>query len=127
MNAQEVTRIVLRWSWVGLFLWFGSQQLIHPGQWVSFLPTWTGYFPVPGEMLVQLNGWLELCLAVLLAIGCYTRMVAGFLALHLFGIAVTAGGAIGMRDAVLGMVGVSLALGGPDRWTVDHQILEKKV
>ncbi|MCE9585898.1 DoxX family membrane protein [Candidatus Uhrbacteria bacterium] len=121
------SRIVLRWSWALLFVWFGVQQLLHPAQWVAFLPVWIGYFPIPPEMLVQLNGWTEVCVAVLILVGCYTRFSAAFLALHLFGIAITAGGAIGVRDATLAMVGVSLALGEPDEWTLDAKLKDVKI
>lgn len=117
MNNRSL--ILLRYAWVALFLWFGVEQLASPATWVSYLPVWTGYMPIPGEMLVQLNGWLELVLAFMLLVGIYTRGVAILLSLHLFGIAVTAGGAIGMRDAVLGMMGISLAFSPADAWTLD--------
>jgi uncharacterized membrane protein YphA (DoxX/SURF4 family) len=112
-------RILLRWAWVGLFLWFGTQQLLHPAAWVGLLPEWTGYMPIPGEMLIQLNGWLEVCLAIALLLGCYTRFAAAVLAVHLFGIAISVGGATGVRDATLSMMGISLVLGEPDTWTLD--------
>ena len=115
------SRIILRWSWALLFVWFGTQQLLYPSQWTTFLPMWTGYFPIPAEMLIQLNGWSELCLAALLLLGVFTRITATILALHLAGIAATVGGAIGVRDAALAAVGVSLALGEPDEWTLDKK------
>lgn len=74
---------------------------------------------MPAEMLIQINGWMEVCLAALLLLGTYTRFVTAFLALHLAGIAISVGGAIGVRDATLAMVGVSMSLGGPDEWTLD--------
>ncbi len=117
----SASRILLRWSWAALFIWFGTQQLLNPSDWVGFLPVWTGYLPVPGEMLIQLNGWLEVCFAVALLLGCFTRLVSALLAVHLFGIAVSAGGAIGVRDAALSAVGVSLALSEPDAWTIDQR------
>jgi uncharacterized membrane protein YphA (DoxX/SURF4 family) len=119
------SRVLLRWSWALLFAWFGLQQLFHPGQWTAFLPSFTGYFPMPGEMLVQLNGWLEICLATLLFVGYYTRAAALILAIHLAGIAITAGGAIGIRDFALAAAGFSLALGGADAWTLDAAWKEK--
>lgn len=82
---------------------------------------WTGYFPIPAEVLIQINGWSELCLAALLLLGCFTRIVAAILAVHLAGIAATVGGAIGVRDAALAAVGASLALGEPDEWTLDKK------
>lgn len=113
------SRLILRWSFAALFFWFGSQQLFSPASWVGFLPEFTGYFPIPGEMLVQLNGWLEIVCAFMLLIGLYTRIIAAFLALHLFGIAFTTGGAIGVRDTVLGMIGIALALSPTDDWALD--------
>ncbi len=120
MNLPLTSKLVLRWSFALLFAWFGAQQLIDASSWVGFLPEFTGYLPIPGEMLVQLNGWLELCLAILLIAGYQTRLVSAFLALHLFGIAATVGGAIGVRDAALGCMGVALALQPVDEWTVDR-------
>lgn len=118
--------ILLRWSLVALFVWFGFQQLVSPSDWVGFLPEWTGYFPIPGEMLVQLNGLFELILATLLFIGVYTRVSAALLGVHLLGIAITAGGAIGVRDAALAMATIALALSEPDQWTLDAKHHNKK-
>jgi uncharacterized membrane protein YphA (DoxX/SURF4 family) len=102
--------IVLRYSFAALFLWFGYAQLTDASVWVGFLPGWTGYFPIPGEMLVQINGLAEVVAAFFLIFNVYTRLVAGLLGLHLLAIAVTAGGAIGARDAVLAMIGVAIAM-----------------
>ena len=77
-------------------------------------------------MFVQLNGWFEVCAALLLAVGYATRPVAALLAIHLAGIAVVAGGAIGIRDGVLAMVGVALALSKPDPWTLDEWMKKQK-
>lgn len=113
------TAIVVRYSAVALFLWFGIAQIYSPTIWVGFLPEWTGYFPIPGEMLVQLNGLLETVLALALFIGILTRAASILLGLHLFGIALTAGGAIGVRDAVLAAMTFSLAFSKPDQFTLD--------
>jgi uncharacterized membrane protein YphA (DoxX/SURF4 family) len=111
--------VILRYSYVVLFLWFGTSQLLNPGAWTSFLPEWLGYLPMPPEMFVQLNGWAEIIAALFLLTGTYVRLVAGFLALHLFGIAISTLGAIGMRDAILAMIGVTLAAHAPDECTLD--------
>lgn len=115
------SRVLLRWAWVALFFWFGSQQLLHPTAWVGLLPEWTGYMPIPGEMLIQLNGWMELCFASALLLGCYTRIASAILAIHLAGIAASVGGATGVRDATLATVGIAMALSEPDDWTIDAQ------
>lgn len=126
MNTLSAS-ILLRYSIVLLFGWFSIQQLINPAFWVGFLPEWTGYFPIPGEMLVRLNGWLELILALMLLCGVYTRFVATLLSLHLLGIAWTAGGATGVRDGILALCTFCLALAPPDRWTVDAKTQENKL
>jgi uncharacterized membrane protein YphA (DoxX/SURF4 family) len=73
-------------------------------------------------MLIQLNGWMEVCLAVLLFTGYFTRLCALVLAAHLAGIAVSVGGATGIRDIVLAAAGTSLALGEADEWTLDKKL-----
>ncbi|MEK7459377.1 MAG: DoxX family membrane protein [Patescibacteria group bacterium] len=111
--------IIVRYAAVALFLWFGIAQLTAPENWVGFLPEWTGYFPMPASMIVQLNGLTEVVLALALGIGVFTRVVAVLLGIHLLGIAITAGGAIGVRDAVLAVMTTSLAFAAPDRLTLD--------
>lgn len=115
----QTSAATIRYSLVLLFLWFGVQQLIDAPTWVGFLPEWTGYIPVPGELFVQLNGWMEVVFAVLLMLGVFTRVVAAVLGVHLLFIAVSVGGAIGVRDAVLGLVTIALALSPVDGWTLD--------
>lgn len=117
---NQYSSAAIRYTVVLLFLWFAIAQLINPGMWTTFLPEWTGYFPIPGEILVRLNGLAELLLAILLAAGVYTRIVSGLLGLHLFMIAITAGGAIGVRDAALAFVAFALAGTPADKWTVDN-------
>ena len=118
-NTALAGQAVLRYSFALLFFWFGVAQLTDATNWVIYLPEWTGYFPIPGEMLVQINGLLEVCCAFLITLGIYTRVIAGFLALHLFGIAMSVGGATGVRDAALAAMGLALALQTPDNLTFD--------
>ncbi len=110
---------MLRLALVALYGWFGVMQLQDPSVWVGFLPEATGYLPIPGEMLVRLNGWFEVVAAATLLLGVYTRAVAFVLGAHLAGIAITAGGAIGVRDATLAIATFILTLNAPDSWTVD--------
>jgi uncharacterized membrane protein YphA (DoxX/SURF4 family) len=118
-HTALIGQVTLRYSFALLFFWFGFQQLTDASTWVTYLPEWTGYFPIPGEMLVQINGLFEVCCAALLALGIHTRIIAGFLGLHLLGIAASVGGATGVRDAALGMIGISLACQMPDAYTLD--------
>lgn len=125
MNTALVGQVVLRYGFALLFFWFGFAQLTDATSWTIFLPEWTGYLPIPAEMLVRINGLFEICAAVLLTLGVYTRIIAGFLALHLLGIAVSIGGATGVRDAALAAMGVALALQAPDSLTLDGKMGKK--
>mgnify|MGYP003523292725 CR=1 FL=1 len=111
---------IIRYSFAGLFLWFGYMQLSDPSLWVGFLPQFLGYMPIPAEMIVQLNGWFELLAAAGLLFGVYVRPIAAVLSMHLLLIAVSVGGAIGVRDGILAVMGVSLAANtSPDPFTLD--------
>lgn len=116
---SKISTIIIRLAYCALFFWFGTSQLIDPGAWTSFLPEFVGYIPIPGEMLVRFNGWAEVVAATMLLLGCYTRLVAGFLGAHLLAIALTVGGAIGVRDGVLGLTVLSFVFSKPDEWTLD--------
>jgi len=122
---KEIQIPFIRLSLVLLFAWFGVMQLIDPSLWVGFLPTWTGYFPMPGEMIVSLNGWFEVCGSLMMLLGVRTRIITTLLGLHLMGIAIAVGGAIGIRDAVLALVAISFAFAKPDSFTLDT-ILSKE-
>ncbi len=119
MNQNSLK--LLRFGYVILFAWFGVMQLLYPQMWLSYLPEWIGYLPIPGEMLVTLNGWFEIIAAIMLLVGVQTRIISFILGLHLFFIAYTAGGAVGMRDFVLGILGVSIAMNEVDDWTLDSR------
>jgi uncharacterized membrane protein YphA (DoxX/SURF4 family) len=119
MNNLSVR--ILRYSFFVLFLWFGLQQITDPGTWISFLPNWTGYLPIPANMLIQINGWFEVVASVFLLTGVFTKFITAILSLHLLAIATEAGGAIGMRDLILAMMGLALTVSQPDPWTLDYQ------
>ncbi len=120
MNMTHLPSRILRYSWVVLFMWFGTQQLLHPDMWVGLLPAWTASLPVSADMFIKINGLTEVVAALFLLTGTWIKPVAAFLSLHLFGIAITLGGDIGMRDATLAMIGVALLFfPNNDPWTVD--------
>ena len=89
---------------------------------MSWLPGWTQSLPVGGMTIVLFNGIFETVLGVALAAGFWTRIVAALLALHLFFIAYELGyNDIGVRDFTLAMCTLSLALFGPDEYTLDRK------
>lgn len=109
---------LLRYTWSSIFLWFGIQQLVGPDAWVSLLPEWAGYLPVPGDMLIQLNGWSEIVLATMLMLGVWYRPVILFLTIHLALITMGMSGATQVRDLGLTMIGIALLFDQRDAWPV---------
>lgn len=124
MSNTSVAPVIVRLALALLFLWFAVQQLMDPSSWVGFLPEWLGYIPASGETFVRLNGWFELVLGVCLLFGIWVRPVALLLGGHLLGIAAIAGGAIGVRDATLAMVTLTLVLSPTDVWSIDRRFLK---
>jgi uncharacterized membrane protein YphA (DoxX/SURF4 family) len=111
---------VLRIGMALVMLWFGSQQLMDPAKWVSFLPGWVESLPLTSIAFVQINGLFELVASILLLIGFQTQIVAGILAAHLLGITLSIGyTATGIRDFGITIALIALALSGPDEWTYD--------
>lgn len=120
IGMQKYSSTILRIGLGLVMLWFGSKQLGNPIQWISFLPDFTKNLPISQIALVSLNGWFEVIFGLLLIVGFYTRLVAGFLTIHLLGIVVSVGYTpIGVRDFGL-MIGLfSIFLGGVSPFSVD--------
>lgn len=112
---------VLRVSLSILFLWFGFSQFIDQAAWIGWVPAWaltiTG---LEAEMVVLLNGGLEIALGILLALGLYTRPAAVILGLHLAIITFEIGlNSIGMRDFAIMLATFALVLLPPDPYSLD--------
>lgn len=116
---QSLGFVVLRVGLALVFIWFGSQQVLHPDKWVAFLPSWKFLYSIPAltpVKIVLINGIFEIVAAVLLILNRFTRIVALLLAVHLAGIAWSIGiNATGVRDIGLTVATFSLFLLGPQR------------
>ncbi len=119
---SKPSSIIIRITLAALFLWFGVQQLLHPDAWTVYLPQWTGYLPIPGTMLVRLNGWMEVVLGAAMAAGLFVRIASAVLGAHLLFIALSVGGAVGARDLALAATTLALVLSAPDAWTLDARL-----
>lgn len=123
---QKISPFVLRLGLGLVFIWFGTQQLIHTSMWVGMIPDWTSFLPFTKYTLVLLNGWFEVVFALLLISGFYTRIVSLLLALHLFGITYTLGyGPIAVRDFGLSVAILSVFLYGADYYSFDRYFADK--
>jgi uncharacterized membrane protein YphA (DoxX/SURF4 family) len=110
-----------------VFLWFGSQQLLHAPDWTGFIPEFVAnMLPVSLETFVLGNGLMEVILGIALILGIFVRAVAFILAIHMFGIAFSLGwSAIGIRDFGLSIATTTIFLFGADYWTLDRKIRNK--
>ena len=110
-NIKDLSPIILRIGIGLVIIWFGLQQINTPLAWVVYLPTFTENLPISQTTFVSLNGYFELIFGILLVAGFFTRIVAFFLALHLFGIVLTVGyNEIGVRDFGIFIALVSIFL-----------------
>jgi uncharacterized membrane protein YphA (DoxX/SURF4 family) len=118
---KKFAPILVRIAMALVMLWFGSQQLLHAGNFTAYLPDWTSKLPISDITFVHLNGWFEVTFGLLLLAGFYTRIVALLLGLHVLGIATTFGlTELGVRDFGLACSTLSIFLNGPDVWSLDR-------
>ena len=119
-NTQRWAPIIARLAMSFVFIWFGTQQLMKPEQWTSFIPAFINF--IPAIKMVVLNGWFEVVFGTAMLIGFYTRLTSFLLAVHLLGIALTVGlNAIGVRDFGLAFATFSVFLNGADFLSLDNK------
>lgn len=108
--------VVLRLGLVAVYAWFGISQILHPAMWAGMVPGWAGNLSGLSPLtIVLLNGWFEVCAAILLGIGVYVRPIAILLFVHLFVITSHLGiGPIGVRDFGLSFATLAVGLFGED-------------
>lgn len=118
---RKLSLVVLRVGIGAVMIWFALQQLSDPSSWVFYLPAWTKSLPVSQIGFVYLNAWFELTFGTLMIMGFYTRIVAFFLAIHLFGIVFTLGyNQTGVRDFGLSIALLAISLYGTSSWSLDE-------
>jgi uncharacterized membrane protein len=111
MTPSAVGKMLLRYGFVFVFLWFGLSQVLHPDMWTSLIPGWilttTG---LSAHAFVLINGVGEIILALALTFNIFTPIVATLLSLHLLSIAIDLKfDAVGIRDVGLAVSVLALA------------------
>lgn len=115
--------VLLRVAMSLVFLWFGTNQLIHTASWTGVVPSFVAGIFGSASTVVLLNGWFEIVAGLMLIVGFHTRIVSLLLGLHLIGIAGGFGlSAIGVRDWGLCLATLSIFFNGPDMWCVDLKL-----
>ena len=126
-NIQPYAPTVLRVGLSLVFLWFGSQQLLHTSSWVGLIPdsvvSISGFSAVT---LVYINGTFEVVFGLCLFLGFFTRISALLLAIHLLQITFIVGyNDVGVRDFGLSMATISVFLFGPSKCSLDEFFVKK--
>ena len=112
-STNTKAEFVLRVGMALVMLWFGFQQLLHPGAWVGFLPHWIGLISPNLNNFVYINGMFEIVLGAFLMLGFWTPYIAALLSLHLLGITISVGyGPTGVRDFGLTVALAALSISG---------------
>jgi uncharacterized membrane protein YphA (DoxX/SURF4 family) len=121
-NLSAYGPVLLRVAMSLVFLWFSTNQFMHPASWVGVVPGWASGLFGSATTVVFLNAWFEIVAGILLIVGFHTRVVALLLALHLVSIAGGFGlSAIGVRDWGLCLATLAIFFNGYDMWCVDKR------
>lgn len=119
---NKYSSVVLRIGMALIFLWFGTQQIMNPAMWVSYIPEGiVGIFSLSAIKLVYLNGLFEIIFASALFLGYFTRFSSFLLALHMLDITYVVGfDAVGVRDFGLAIATIAIFMQGTDKISLDY-------
>ena len=119
---------VLRMGISAVFIWFGSQQLMHPLAWQSFVPASASALTgLSALALVHVNGAFEVIFGIALFLGLFPQLTSFLLALHMLDITWVVGyGAIGARDLGLSIAAISIFMNGPDIFCLSNLLEGEK-
>lgn len=108
--------IVLRLGLSGVFVWFGTSQILDPAIWTSYIPGIVAHITgLSAITLVVGNGIFEVAMAIFLVFGVWVRPVAAILFLHMCAIVASVGlDSIGVRDVAIATGLLSVTLYGND-------------
>lgn len=122
MKTQEYAPPILRVGLALVMYWFGIMQILDPERFAGLIPEFIVNILGSATTISFINGIVEVILATLLTIGLFTKIAAWILAIHLAGITIILGWTpSGVRDFGLTIALVSIALYGPDKYTLDRK------
>jgi len=114
---------VLRIGMSIIAIWFGTQEILNPQMWTSFVPDSIVTFShLSANFLVHMNGAFELIFGIALLLGIKTRITAFLLTLHMFDITYVVGySALGIRDLGLALGLLAVFMHGPSPVSFDQR------
>jgi len=119
--------IVLRIAISIVLFWFGVSGLFYTSTMVGYVPDWANIAGETLELTIQINGFIELILGLLIFTGLFLRLATIFFIIHM-GLILAAVGynEIGVRDFGLLLSGVALYLTNDHTLTLDAKFRNKK-
>lgn len=119
---KKYSATVLRIGIALVFLWFGTQQIIDPIAWSSYIPdALVGILSLSASKIVYLNGIFEVIFGTALLLGYFIRVSALLLALHMINITYIVGfNAVGVRDFGLAVSTIVIFMQGVDKFSLDY-------
>lgn len=120
-KMKSLAPAVLRIGLSLVFLWFGTQQILHTDMWTSLIPaSLVSISGISASFWVNFNGAFEIVFGICFLFGYFTRITALLLALHMFDITFVVGySSVGIRDFGLAVATLSAFLHGVDVWSLD--------
>lgn len=120
-NLKKYSPTVLRIGMAIIAIWFGTQELLNPQVWTSYIPdSIVSISGLNSNLLVHFNGAFELIFGLALLIGIKTRISAALLTIHMFDITYVVGyGALGIRDFGLAFGLLAIFMHGPSLLSFD--------
>jgi cytochrome c-type biogenesis protein len=110
MNYPKISNLILRYGLALTYIFSGYDLIAHPRSWISFVPYWfANLLPFDTITFIQIQGGVELLLALALITGFFIRPAAFISALEMTAILLLYGiDAVTFRD--LAILGGSLAV-----------------
>ncbi|OGZ57483.1 MAG: hypothetical protein A3F94_00615 [Candidatus Spechtbacteria bacterium RIFCSPLOWO2_12_FULL_38_22] len=66
-----------------VFIYAGVSMLVHPQDWIGFVPPWLEFGFITRELFLYANGLLEILLASAFLLGRWQKQIGWFAFLHL--------------------------------------------
>jgi cytochrome c-type biogenesis protein len=110
MNYPKISNLILRYGLALTYIFSGYDLIAHPRSWISFVPYWfANLLPIDTITFIQIQGGVELLLALAFITGFFIRPAAFLSALEMSAILLLYGvDAVTFRD--LAILGGSLAV-----------------
>ena len=110
--------LIIRSGLAGVLLWFGSQQLLSPSDWVGYVPAWASAIS-DVNTVIFLNGSAEILCGLLMLTGFFVQIAALFMAIHLVLIASSLGyNSTAVRDWGLALSFLGLVFAGGGKYSL---------